>query len=274
MTNLAKSISLETSPRRADTLLSFDHVSMSFGRGANKVEALLDISLTVAKGSFVSLIGPSGSGKTTLLNLTAGLLYPDNGTVSYEAAPITTVNTRVGYLTQDDALLPWRSVLANIALPLEIKGVPKQERLERARLLVEKVGLAGFERHRPSQLSGGMRKRVSLARTLIYRPETLLLDEPFGALDAQTRIIMQEQLLGLVSEFGLTVLLVTHDLDEAIALSDTIVVFSKRPATILEVVTNDRGKHHGSGGHRVRDDDLHARLWQTLAGQLDIAAVP
>ena len=123
-----------------------------------------------------------------------------------------------GYLTQDDALLPWRDVLANVALPLEIKGVDKAARFARAREIIRKVGLHGFEHHRPSQLSGGMRKRVSLARTLVYKPETLLLDEPFGALDAQTRMLMQKQLLDLYREFQLTVLLVTHDIGEAIAL--------------------------------------------------------
>lgn len=270
MTENVRPLSVVPQAKTRPNIASFDGVSKSFGRGTNQIRALEAISLDIPRGAFVSLIGPSGSGKTTLLNLTAGLLFPDGGTVSYSGQQVSSINTRVGYLTQDDALLPWRSVVANVALPLEIRGIAKAERLDRAREMITKIGLAGFERHRPSQLSGGMRKRVSLARTLIYKPETLLLDEPFGALDAQTRIVMQQQLMQLVSEFGLTVLLVTHDLDEAIALSDTVVVFSKRPARILEIVhTNRAGPSDGS--RRGRDEELYGRLWERLAGEIDIA---
>ena len=213
-------------------MLAFDGVSHRFG----DLPVLERIDLKIARGGFVALVGPSGCGKTTLLNLAAGLMQPDAGAVHYDGARLLRPNTSAGYLTQDDALLPWRDVLANVALPLEIKGIDRKTRFARARDIIAKVGLAGFEHHRPSELSGGMRKRVSLARTLIYRPETLLLDEPFGALDAQTRVLMQKQLLDLYGEFGLTVLLVTHDIGEAIALADRIVLLTARPGRIAEVL--------------------------------------
>ena len=243
-------------------MLTFDGVSHGFGRLA----VLRQISLEVTRGSFVALVGPSGCGKTTLLNLAAGLAQPDEGAVHYNGARLTKPNTSAGYLTQDDALLPWRDVLDNVALPLEIKRVDKPSRHASARDIIAKVGLAGFEHHRPAELSGGMRKRVSLARTLIYRPETLLLDEPFGALDAQTRVLMQKQLLDLTGEFKLTVLLVTHDIGEALALSEKIALMSARPGRIAEVLevrhpeNRDVFRPHGNA-------ELHAHIWDHLAAQ-------
>lgn len=243
--------------------LVFGGVSHAFG----KVKVLDGINLGIERGSFTALIGPSGCGKTTLLNLAAGLAQPDAGAVYYEGDRILKPNTRAGYLTQDDALLPWRDVLGNVALPLEIKGMGRSERFARARDIIGKVGLSRFEHHRPSQLSGGMRKRVSLARTLIYRPETLLLDEPFGALDAQTRLLMQKQLLDLCRELQLTVLLVTHDIGEAIALADRIVLLSARPARLVEVLE----VHHPADRNLFRrepaNEALYARIWDHLAAQ-------
>ena len=256
------------------TIFEFDRVGVSLGAKSGVTEVTRDITLAVARGEFVSVVGPSGCGKTTLLNLAAGLLMPNVGSVSYCGQGILGPNRHVGYLTQDDALLPWRSVLGNTMLPLEIKRVPKAERLERARDVLERVGLSGFADHLPSELSGGMRKRASLARTLVYRPSTLLLDEPFGALDAQTRTLMQRELLRLVETLDLTVLLVTHDLDEAVALSDRIAVFSARPARILDVVPG-RKRRSGDILHRTReDDDLYARLWRMLTPHFDGEAAP
>jgi len=164
-------------------------------------------------------------------------------------------------------LLPWRDVLANVALPLEIKGVDKKSRFAAARDIIAKVGLAGFEHHRPAQLSGGMRKRVSLARTLIYKPETLLLDEPFGALDAQTRVLMQKQLLDLYVEFKLTVLLVTHDIGEAIALSDRIALLSARPGRLAEVLEVPHAESRDIFRRERGNEDLYAHIWDHLAAQ-------
>lgn len=240
--------------RRAPVVIAFDHVSKSFRSRGAVTRAIDNITLSIPAGDFVSLVGPSGCGESTLLNLAAGLLKPDTGLLEYAGTSLAGPNTRVGYLTQEDALLPWRAVLANVALPLEVRGIRRRERLEEARRLLARVGLRGFEKHFPAQLSGGMRKRVALARTLIYRPETLLLDEPFGALDAQTRLVIQKQLLELVRGLGLTVLLATHDLNEAISLSDTIVAFSRRPARVLETFH--------CHGRRCR---RRARTWQPIA---------
>jgi len=244
-------------------MLTFNGVSRRFG----DLPALEDINLTIDRGNFVALVGPSGCGKTTLLNLAAGLAQPDTGTVHYDGTPLLKPNTSAGYLTQDDALLPWRDVLTNVALPLEIKGIDKATRFARAREIIRKVGLASFERHRPSELSGGMRKRVSLARTLIYKPETLLLDEPFGALDAQTRVLMQKQLLDLCREFKLTVLLVTHDIGEAIALSNRIVLLSARPGRITEVLDVPHSPDHDIFRRGQGNERLYSHIWEHLVTQ-------
>jgi NitT/TauT family transport system ATP-binding protein len=199
--------------------------------------------------------------------MAAGLLSPNAGHVIYKGVPLKGANTNAGYLTQENALLPWRDVVSNIALPLEIKGFAKSERLDRARDMLQLVGLKGFERHLPRQLSGGMRKRVSLARTLIYKPETLLLDEPFSALDAQTRIIIQEQLLSICSALSLTVLLVTHDIAEAVGMANRVVLFSRRPATVSDIVevghSDVRHLTHTDAAHQVHVE----RIWSHLRAQ-------
>lgn len=248
---------------RSKSILRFESVSRSLA----SLPVLQNIDLEIERGSFVALVGPSGCGKTTLLNLAAGLARPNEGAVYYDGEPLLGPNTSAGYLTQDDALLPWRDVLGNVALPLEVKKVGKADRTAAAREIIAKVGLSGFEHHRPSQLSGGMRKRVSIARTLVYRPETLLLDEPFGALDAQTRLLMQDQMLGLVRELGLTVLLVTHDITEAIALADRIVLITARPARIVEVIEVSAAARREASPHEQRAHKLFSHIWDHLAQQ-------
>ena len=194
--------------------------------------ALEDVSFAAAPGEFISLVGPSGCGKSTCLNLLAGLDQPSAGEVSHHGDEVRGVNTRIGYITQDDNLLPWRSLLANVELGLEFKNVPREERRRRAQELIEVVGLGGFESHYPHELSGGMRKRGGIIRTLVYETDVVLMDEPFGPLDAQTRVILQAELLKLWERDRPTVLFVTHDLVEAIALSDRILVFTGSPGTI------------------------------------------
>lgn len=254
-----------------DPIVCAANVCKSFRQGRSETKALNNISMEIRPGEFVSLLGPSGCGKTTLLNLVAGLTQPDSGELFYRGQQISGANQKVGYLTQDDALLPWRTVRTNVALPLEIKGRPSRERRERADEIIARVGLRGFEDHYPRQLSGGMRKRVSLARTLIYEPETLLLDEPFGALDAQTRMLMQRELLVLVRSLSLTVILVTHDLNEAIALSDRIVLFSRRPARTLDVISVMRRAIEDVGKHLPKDDAVFQRVWDQLATEIKAA---
>jgi len=197
--------------------------------------ALQDVNLRIAPGRFVSFVGPSGCGKSTLLNMIAGLVRPTEGEVRYKGRAVAEVNTDVGYITQDDNLLPWRTLQENVEVALEFRGVPADERRPQALKYIEMVGLSGFEHHYPHELSGGMRKRTALVRTLIYEPSVILMDEPFGPLDAQTRVILQDELLRLWEGTGKTIVFVTHDLVEAIALSDEIVLFSRAPGTIKQV---------------------------------------
>lgn len=196
------------------------------------VTALEDLSLSVRRGAFVALLGPSGCGKSTLLNMFAGLIAPSLGVVSYQGRAITAPNTQAAYVTQNDSLLPWRRVAANVGLPLEVRGVPAREREERVAQVLTQVGLQGFDRAFPSELSGGMRKRVGLARVLVTNPDLVLMDEPFGALDAQLRARLHAEFLRLWSERGMTVVFVTHDIDEAVTLAQEVYVFASRPGRI------------------------------------------
>jgi len=215
-------------------MIDLHGVTKDFSARGKVTRALDPVDIGVAEREFVALLGPSGCGKSTVLNLVAGLLAPTTGTVTYRGAPVAGPNGRVGYMTQKDTLLPWRTVADNVGIALELRcrAVPAAERRERVAQVLELVGLTGFEHHFPAELSGGMRKRAALARMLVYEPETLLLDEPFGALDAQLKIIMHQELLRLTRLRGMTVLFVTHDLSEAITLADRILVFSGRPGHV------------------------------------------
>lgn len=215
--------------------VEFRGVDKSFISRAGIVQAVQDVSIAIARGEFIAVIGPSGCGKSTILKMTAGLMTPTEGTVLYSGAELKGVNTHVGYMAQKDDILPWASVERNIGLALRIRRVPARERGEQVASMIERMGLTGFAKAYPSSLSGGMRKRVALARTLIYSPETLLMDEPFSALDAQVRVLMHAELLNLWSWSGATVIFVTHDLDEAITLSDRIVVMSARPGRVKAI---------------------------------------
>ncbi|GAA6756397.1 ABC transporter ATP-binding protein [Thermus thalpophilus] len=207
------------------SLLEFRQVSVAFG----DYVAVEGVTLRLAPGEFVSLVGPTGCGKSTLLNVAAGLLAPSRGEVLLEGKPLKGLNPLAGYLFQQDAILPWKTALDNVALPLVFRGLPWPEARRRSTAWLEKVGLGRFPRHFPHQLSGGMRKRVGLAQVLIAGPKLLLMDEPFSALDVQTRQLMENELLRLWQEDRKTVLFVTHDLEEAIALSDRVVVLSAGP---------------------------------------------
>jgi ABC-type nitrate/sulfonate/bicarbonate transport system ATPase subunit len=203
-------------------------VSMTF----DEVEAVHDVNLEVGRGELVALVGPSGCGKSTLLHAIAGLLQPDEGEIWLDGAPAPNRLGRVALMPQRDALLPWRSVLDNTIIGLEVAGVDKREARERARALLPRFGLAGFGEHYPAALSGGMRQRAAFLRTVLAEREVLLLDEPFGALDALTRRSMQEWLLDLWDELGRSILLVTHDVEEALLLADRVAVMTARPGRI------------------------------------------
>ena len=215
------------------TALAFERITCAFaGRGGGgSYTAVKDVDLAIAEGEFVSVVGPTGCGKSTLLNVAAGLLRPSSGTVRVFGEPLAGVNRRAGYMFQSEALMPWRSALANVTAGLEFRGVAAAEARSRAEEWLARVGLAGFGDRYPHQLSGGMRKRTSLAQMLILDPPILLMDEPFSALDIQTRQLMENELLELWNADRKSVLFITHDLEEAISLSDRVVVLSAGPGT-------------------------------------------
>jgi NitT/TauT family transport system ATP-binding protein len=247
-------------------MIELRHVSKSFRKGDAPVEAVRDIDVTIAQREIVAVIGPSGCGKSTLLNMIAGLYAPTGGMVVYKGARVTDVNTGVGYMTQKDNLLPWRTVRDNIAFPLELAGVGKAERVARADAVIKHVDLDGFENRFPHELSGGMRKRACLARMLLYGAETALLDEPFAALDAQLKLTMHDLLLRLAAEAGQTVVLVTHDLMEAVTLADRVIVCTRRPATIALEQRIDLARPRDVRNVRFTNEfkDLYDALWERL----------
>jgi NitT/TauT family transport system ATP-binding protein len=198
-----------------------------------------DVTLEIERGSFVSIVGPSGCGKSTLLTMISGLTAPTSGTVEVEGEPVREVPGNLGFLFQKDVLFPWKTVLGNVKAPLLFRGVSKEEADVRARGWIDRVGLHGFENHYPHQLSGGMCKRVSLAQTFVYDPEIILMDEPFSALDVHTRNKMETELMEIWNGSGRTVVFVTHDLEEAIALSTHVVVFTQSPGRIKAVYEID-----------------------------------
>jgi NitT/TauT family transport system ATP-binding protein len=202
--------------------------------GGLAVEALKDISLEVSSGEFIALLGPSGCGKSTLLELIAGLEPISRGQVRIDGVPVTGPTPDAVMVFQEHALFPWLNVEDNVAFGLQMKGVPAQERRARAREVLQRVRLAKFAKHFPHQLSGGMKQRVAIARALVASPKFILMDEPFAALDFQTRVLMQQFLLEIWRDFGSTILFVTHQIDEAVLLSDRVIVFSAGPGRVLE----------------------------------------
>lgn len=217
--------------------LDFREVVRSFPqRGGPDLVAITDVTFSVAPKEFVAIVGPSGCGKSTILNLTAGLDAPSNGVVKVSGETVKGPNAHVGFMLQKDLLLPWRSIVRNVEFGLEARDVSRKERRERALAELDRCKLSGFANHYPYQLSGGMRQRAALARTLAIRPDIVLLDEPFSALDAQTKMLLQKSFGQTISESGVTTLLITHDLAEAVAMSDRILVMSDRPGRIIEEI--------------------------------------
>jgi NitT/TauT family transport system ATP-binding protein len=254
----------------AAEIIAFENVGKTFVQSGVPIVATQDITASIREGEIVTIVGPSGCGKTTMLNLAAGLMRPSEGVVRYRGAAITAINGRTGYMTQSDHLLPWRDVASNIAVPLEIRNVAARERDGRVAELIALVGLTRFERSYPARLSGGMKKRTALARLLAYDPETLLLDEPFAALDAMLRARMQTELFMLSRRLNKTVLFVTHDLDEAVALGDRCIVFSARPGTIVKDIAIPLPRDRNIVELR-RDPEYRricAELWETMAPAL------
>ena len=223
-----------TAPR--DALLAVDHVSKRFETSEGVISAVDDVSFSIAPGEFVSIIGPSGCGKSTLFNIIGGLVGDYEGRVTVGGDVIHGTHPAIGMVFQEESTFPWRTVLDNVAFPLEIAGVPKQTRLERAAHFVSMVGLSGFERRFPAELSGGMRQRVALARTLTSEPRILLMDEPFASLDEQTRLLLGDRILQIQQALRQTTLLITHNLTEAVQLSDRVLVMTYRPGRLKRTV--------------------------------------
>ena len=246
-------------------------IGKTFHSGARSTTALAPVDLRIEDGEFVSFIGPSGCGKSTLLNLAAGIVAPSCGSILHDGHAVTGPNTATGYMTQQDSLLPWRTAAANIALPLLLRGMPKAAIDARVAAMLALVGLKSFGGHFPGELSGGMKKRVSLAQILSYDPATLLMDEPFGALDAQLKLLMQAELMRIWEGAKKTIIFVTHDLAEAITMADRVVVFSSRPGSIKAVHAidlprpRDPLKIQFDPAYRV----IHQTLWDLLAPEIE-----
>jgi NitT/TauT family transport system ATP-binding protein len=252
--------------------LEYRNVTMRFAQDAGPLTAVSGVSIQVRDGEVVSLIGPSGCGKSTLLNIGSGLTTPSEGQAFVDGERVEGPNAHVAFMLQKDLLLPWRTVVENVMFGVEIQGVAATERRRRAEALLESFKLAEFSGHYPHQLSGGMRQRVALARTLAVDPTVLLLDEPFSAVDAQTRMALQRELAQTLKRAGKTALLITHDLLEAVTLSDRVLVMSRRPGRIIDEIVIDIPD---------RDEPLKRRLHpkvndtiNRLMERLDIGTVP
>lgn len=254
-------------------LLELKDVTVSFPlpKGRAPLLALEGMDLSVEQGELVALVGPSGCGKTTALNVLAGQVAATKGQVRLAGESVNGVLPSVGYISQGDTLLPWRTVLDNVALAMELRGVPKAQRRERARALMAKMGLAGFEDNYPRELSGGMKKRAAIARVLAVDPAILMMDEPFAPLDALTRQRLQDEILSLWESTGCTILYVTHDLTEAITLADRVLLLSRRPGRVVGDYAIDlpRPRRVMDVKFTPRFVELEKTIWQALRAQLE-----
>jgi NitT/TauT family transport system ATP-binding protein len=241
-------------------------------RGESAIRALEDISLDIPYGEFVTVVGPSGCGKSTLIKLIAGFSAPSSGRILYEGDEIRALNTRVGYVPQESKLFPWLTVEENVGFGLDSKRFPRPERERQVRYFIDLAGLTGFEKYYPAQLSGGMSKRASIVRALAYEPPVILMDEPFGPLDAQTRMVLQDELLKIWEQKRQTIVFVTHDLVEAVALADRVVVMTHRPGKIKDIIDVPMARPRNIFEIHRQDgfDEAYGRLWNIFRHELNL----
>ena len=249
----------------ADPLLVVENIVKRFETQDGVLTAVDDVSFTVAPGEFLAVIGPSGCGKSTLFNIIGGLLEDYSGRVAVAGETVKGPHASIGMIFQEESTFPWRTVIDNVAFPLEIAGMPKAERYERGRHFIDLVGLNGFERRYPSELSGGMRQRVSMARTLASEPKILLMDEPFGALDEQTRLLLGDKVLQIQHELKQTCLLITHNITEAVQLADRVLVMTYRPGKVKRMVAIELPRPRSS---EIVSSDAFGRYVAQIWGDL------
>jgi NitT/TauT family transport system ATP-binding protein len=253
--------------------IELNDVCLSYFTLKQETEALRDIQMCIEAGEFISIVGPSGCGKSTLLSLISGMVKPTGGKVLIDGQKVSGTSPKVGYMLQNDHLFEWRDVLSNLLVGAEIRGMDLKKAELKAMELLERYGLGGFAHHTPAQLSGGMRQRVALIRTLVTEPELLLLDEPFSALDYQTRLTLADEIFKIIKDQRKTAILVTHDISEAISMADRVMVMSKRPSTISTIysIQMDEGKvlspwmKRESNRYNVYFNDI----WRELQGYVD-----
>jgi len=261
---------LEEPPRDA-SVIQVENVSKLFRTPTEgTIGALQDISLTIPHGEFVTVVGPSGCGKSTLLKLIAGFSAPSAGRILFQGEEVRGLNTKTGYVPQESKLFPWLTVEENVGFGLDSKRFSRQDRERQVSQFISLAGLAGFEKYYPAQLSGGMSKRASIVRALAYEPPVILMDEPFGPLDAQTRMVLQDELLKIWEQKRQTIVFVTHDLVEAVALADRVVVMTHRPGKIKDVINVPmRRPRNIFEIHRQEGfDDAYGRLWNIFRHEL------
>jgi NitT/TauT family transport system ATP-binding protein len=271
VSQLSPSRTFAIEPRGGTPAIELRDVTKRFRTPSGDIyTALRDLSLTVGAGEFVSIVGPTGCGKSTALALISGLTPASSGDILVQGKQVRGIGDKFGYVFQADVLFPWKSVLGNVAAGLRFRGVSKKEANIVAREWIAKVGLSGFEDHYPHQLSGGMRKRTALAQSLITTPEVILMDEPFSALDVQTRALMEDELLDLWSATSASVVFVTHDLEEAIALSDRVCVITAGPGTVKGIYDIDlpRPRHVSEIRFEPRFVELYRDIWENLRDEV------
>ena len=258
-----------------EPVIQVENVSKLFRTPAEGlIGALEEISLNILPGEFVTIVGPSGCGKSTLLKLIAGFSPPSSGRILYQGQEVLGLNTKVGYVPQESKLFPWLTVEENVGFGLDSKRYSRQDRARQVDQFINLAGLAGFEKYYPGQLSGGMSKRASIMRALAYEPPGILMDEPFGPLDAQTRMVLQDELLKIWEQKRQTILFVTHDLVEAVALADRIMVMTHRPGRIKDIINVGMARPRNIFEiHRQEGfDDAYGRLWNIFRHELHIGA--